>query len=268
MKILLTFMLTIVSVLSYSQDTISIYYNSHWQRVYNKAEANFRRNYIKEGKLWHAFDYNKSGQLLKEGRYKSRKFEKQIGDFVYYHVNGQLRKKESFDDKGNLSGSFVEYYSDGSLSGEGSYVNGSLNGICNFYFKNGQQSAKVTYKNGKIKEEDYWNNDGRQLVGKEKEGANKMPSFPGGIANLYEFLRNNINYPEQAKNQGISGRVIVNFVVGTEGSISDAYIIKPLNKYLDTEALRLVNIMPKWEPGVQYNRRVQVSYNLPIRFTL
>jgi len=62
--------------------------------------------------------------------------------------------------------------------------------------------------------------------------------------------------------------VIVNFVVDTEGSISDAYIIKSLNKYLDAEAMRLVNIMPKWEPGVQYNRRVQVSYNLPIRFTL
>lgn len=268
MKILLTFVFAIVTVLSYSQDTISIYYNSHWQRVYNREEVQFRRNYLKEGKLWHAFDYNKSGQLLKEGRYKSRKFEKKIGDFVYYYENGQLRKKESFDKKGNLNGTFIEYYSDGSLSAEGSYVNGNLNGICNFYFKNGQQSAKETYKNGEIIEEDYWNIDGHQLVGDEKKEANKMPCFTGGQDKMYEYLSSNVIYPENAKRRRIEGRVVVTFVVNADGTISDEYVSISQNKFLDAEALRVVRNMPIWEPGMQHNIPVRVSYNLPIRFTI
>lgn len=268
MKILLTTLIIIGSLVSYAQDTITIFYDSHWQRVYTKEEVEFTRKYLKEGKLWYVFDFYKNGQLQMEGQYKSRKFEKHIGDFTYYYKNGNVKGKKTYNKKGILIGSFKEFYSDGSPSGEGNYVDGKMNGLCNIYFKNGQQSAKVTFKDGEIVEEDYWNQDGYQLVGDEKKEANKMPSFPGGVAKMYEFLGNNITYPEQAKKQGASGRVIVNFIVNSDGSISDAFIINPINKYLDAEALRLVNIMPKWEAGVQYNRQVRVSYNLPIRFTL
>lgn len=96
----------------------------------------------------------------------------------------------------------------------------------------------------------------------------EMPSFPGGIAALKAFVASNLQYPKSAVDAGIMGRVTVSFVVLKSGEIGDAKILNKVDPALDKEALRLVNSMPKWSPGKQAGKAVDVSYNLPIDFNL
>ncbi len=95
-----------------------------------------------------------------------------------------------------------------------------------------------------------------------------MPEFPGGEANLYKFLAENIKYPQMAKESGIQGRVFVTFVVERDGSVTDVRVLRGIGGGCDEEAIRVVKAMPKWTPGKQRGKSVRVQYNLPVKFTL
>ncbi|MCU0353000.1 MAG: energy transducer TonB [Cytophagales bacterium] len=106
---------------------------------------------------------------------------------------------------------------------------------------------------------------------KEEEpfvAVEQMPEFPGGIGELSKYLSKNIRYPAQARNQNISGKVFVSFVVGSDGTIKDVTVAKGIGYGCDEEAKRVVGTMPKWKPGRQSGRNVPVRYSLPINFTL
>ena len=105
----------------------------------------------------------------------------------------------------------------------------------------------------------------------EKEAfdvVEQMPQFPGGPAALMQFLSQSVKYPKEAFEKGIQGRVIANFVVEKDGSITEARIVKSVDPLLDAEALRVVGIMPKWAPGTQNGEPVRVKYTVPITFRL
>ena len=108
-----------------------------------------------------------------------------------------------------------------------------------------------------------------------KEEENKVfdvveeqPSFPGGQGALMQWLRDNIKYPVIAAENGIEGRVIVQFVVSKTGSISDVRVARGVDPSLDKEAVRVVSNMPKWTPGKQNGTTVNVRYTLPVTFKL
>lgn len=96
----------------------------------------------------------------------------------------------------------------------------------------------------------------------------QMPQYPGGPAALMQFLAQNIRYPEDAHKAGVQGRVIVSFVVETDGSISEAKAVKSVSSELDAEALRVINCMPNWNPGRQNGEVVRVKYVVPVTFRL
>lgn len=96
----------------------------------------------------------------------------------------------------------------------------------------------------------------------------QMPQFKGGEPALRSFLKNNMQYPENAKKNGVSGIVYVNFIVTETGKITDVKIIKGVHPELDKEALRLAKAMPNWEPGKQRGKSVKVFMKMPIRFNL
>ena len=96
----------------------------------------------------------------------------------------------------------------------------------------------------------------------------EMPKFPGGDAAMMEFLRNTVKYPEEAMKNGIQGRVVVQFIIEKDGSISEAKVIKKVNEQLDAEALRVVGEMPNWTPGKQKGKEVRVKFTLPVTFRL
>lgn len=100
------------------------------------------------------------------------------------------------------------------------------------------------------------------------EVVENMPEFPGGNAALMQYLAKNINYPTIAQENGTQGRVIIQFVVNQDGSIVDAKVARSVDPYLDKEALRVINAMPKWKPGMQRGKPVRVKFTVPVMFRL
>ena len=96
----------------------------------------------------------------------------------------------------------------------------------------------------------------------------QLPEFPGGIQAMMKFLSTNIKYPVEAQKKGISGRVIVQFVIMEDGTLDQAKVIRGVDPLLDEEALRVVKSMPKWKPGMERGEAVKVRFTAPIMFNL
>jgi protein TonB len=98
--------------------------------------------------------------------------------------------------------------------------------------------------------------------------AEKMPEYVGGMEAMYSFLKNELQYPEVARNNNIQGTVLLEFVIERDGSVSNVKPLVSLYPECDAEAIRVVKKMPKWKPGEQMGKPVRCYFNLPIRFTL
>jgi protein TonB len=96
----------------------------------------------------------------------------------------------------------------------------------------------------------------------------QQPEFPGGMSALMKFLGDNIKYPVIAQENGIQGRVITNFVVERDGSITDVNVVRGQDPSLDKEAVRVIQTMPRWKPGQQRGKAVRVRFTLPVVFRL
>ena len=96
----------------------------------------------------------------------------------------------------------------------------------------------------------------------------QMPEYPGGMRAGLEFMARNLRYPTKAREAGKQGRVIVQFVVRKDGSLSDFKVLRPVDPWLDAEAIRVISTMPKWKPGMQDRKPVSVKFTLPVTFML
>lgn len=98
--------------------------------------------------------------------------------------------------------------------------------------------------------------------------AEEMPQFPGGFVALYDYLENNLEYPEACIEKNLQGKTYIKFTVETDGSISSLEVVKSSHNILDKEAIRVIQSMPKWEPGKQLNKSARVNYTIPINFVI
>lgn len=96
----------------------------------------------------------------------------------------------------------------------------------------------------------------------------KMPSFPGGDAELLKYIATNIKYPKESQDNGEQGRVICSFIVGRDGSVNNPEVLRGVTPLLNEEAVRVINTMPRWNPGMQRGKAVAVKYTVPITFRL
>jgi len=98
--------------------------------------------------------------------------------------------------------------------------------------------------------------------------VSQMPEFPGGEEELIRYLAQNIQYPKQALDGNTEGRVLIGFVVNKEGDIDDVKVLRSIGDGCDEEAVRVIHKMPKWKPGKNNGKLVNVFYNLPVTFQL
>lgn len=96
----------------------------------------------------------------------------------------------------------------------------------------------------------------------------QMPTYEGGDAALMKYIGENLKYPEEAKERGLQGRVVVGFIIEKDGSLTNFKVLRAVDRALDAEALRVVKGMPKWIPGRQNGQCVRVRYLLPIYICL
>ncbi|MBR4620726.1 MAG: energy transducer TonB [Salinivirgaceae bacterium] len=98
--------------------------------------------------------------------------------------------------------------------------------------------------------------------------AEVMPQFPGGDAALQKYIASHVQYPEIARENGLQGKVYVRFVINKRGEVEDVSIARGVDAALDKEAMRVVQSLPKWSPGMQHGKAVRVLYTVPINFKL
>jgi protein TonB len=96
----------------------------------------------------------------------------------------------------------------------------------------------------------------------------QKPTYPGGAQALYSWIADHMHYPVIAMENGIAGRVVCQFIVGSDGTIRDVKVVHSLDPYCDKEALRVISIMPKWIPGKQNGKAVAVRYSIPVIFRI
>jgi protein TonB len=96
----------------------------------------------------------------------------------------------------------------------------------------------------------------------------EKPEFPGGEAEMMKWIASNVKYPEIAKENGVTGKVFIQFVINKDGKVVNVEVLRGVDPYLDKEAVRVVSSMPSWTPGKQRGKTVKVSFQLPINFKL
>jgi periplasmic protein TonB len=96
----------------------------------------------------------------------------------------------------------------------------------------------------------------------------QMPEYPGGNKALYEFLATNLQYPAEAVENNIEGTVYVKFFVDENGKVSSPVVLRGIGSGCDEEAIRIINLMPQWKPGVENGKPAAVWYTIPVKFTI
>ena len=95
-----------------------------------------------------------------------------------------------------------------------------------------------------------------------------MPVFPGGKAAMFHFITENMRYPQDAQRRQAQGRVVCEFIVNKDGTVSDITVAKKIDPALDREAVRVLKLMPKWKPGERLGRPVRVKFSVPFNFSI
>lgn len=241
MKKLITYLIMVLSSKTFCQDTI--FYDNDWKKTdsYRKSEyySIITRDKLDTAKA-KEISYFKSGQIRKE---------------VFY-LNYTMHYRE---------GICKTWYKNGKLKEDANYKDNKLNGRLQTFWDNGQLKRDDTYELGKLKEGSLYNSDGSPTQYYDYE---IMPQYPGGINELVRYISTNIKYPKKARRNGVSGKVVIKFIVDTDGSIQDVTVEKSVSEELDEEAIRLVKNMHKWQPGLVDGTLTKVYYFLPISFKL
>lgn len=100
------------------------------------------------------------------------------------------------------------------------------------------------------------------------EEVDEMPEYPGGKKAMFKFISENVQYPENAKKEGVTGKVFISFVVDKDGNVTDVQIARGVDSDLNKEAVRVVKKLEKWKPGKKDGELVKVGFTMPIQFVL
>jgi TonB family protein len=271
-----------------AQDTAFIYLDANWWETTKENAFNHRKAYKTDKNTWIVTGYYDNGHIQMICEYNDKKFTQKNGKFEYYYENGHIKTRgeylenkkngnwKNYYENGNIksevmysenkkNGRGVEYFENSNIEEEGEYSNGNKKGYWTYYFEDGKKCSKAKFEDNGVRENIYWDDNGKEI---NQKVAEFMPSYPGGEEKLLEYIKYNTIYPRTAKNSGINGTVLLSFVVNEIGEITDIKIINSVGGGCDEEAIRVVQNMPKWNPGKLCNRPVSVYFNLPIKFTL
>lgn len=190
------------------------------------------------------------------------------GEAIDYYPNGMIKKKYNFSNN-IINGESKSYSSDGILNSIELFKDNYLNGL-SVYYINGSDSGYIerVYDNGVLV------SSVATLVSvKKKEIGDKQvslfdvaPEFSGGDKAWMEFLRKNLQYPVKARAEGIGGTVYVEFAIEIDGTISNPFVKRDIGGGCGEEVLRIIRLMPRWEPGMKNGKPVITRFVLPVKF--
>ncbi len=260
------------------------YFDKNWNPC-PKDSARYYRLAEKKDSLWLVSDYYITNELQMKGSYLDDSFKKAHGVFTYYYHSGQVSSKGAYQNNQRTglwqgwhetgeknyegsadSGVWSYWYQSGKPKGGGPMIKNEKTGNWKWYYESGVLQGEELFEKNEPVAVKYFDETGKWL--KHIKAYEQMTEFEGGPEKLMKFINDNIRYPENERAQGIEGRVLVQFIVNKEGVPVEVSIFKSLTPAMDAEVLRVISIMPKWKPGYQQGKAVNVRLVLPVTFRL
>jgi TonB family protein len=245
---LIAFFLSTIAISARAQVTAqdTLYYDNLWHPC-TAANAAYYRTLTKTAQGSNVTDHWLNGRLQMTGLYADDSFKIRVGIFTWYDSTGAPQYSETFvNNKEN--GVETRYYPDGKIRTIGKMKDDKVEGDWIGYYPSGKMSAKVTYKAGEQTKARFYNEDGTPNLDMKKFFAES--EFPGGIPYWLRFLNKTLRYPDSAVDREIQGTVVIGFVISTDGKASDFRIVQSVDKFLDAEALRVVQLSQQWESAI------------------
>lgn len=208
--------------------------------------------------------YYTNGQLRTESFWTGDDRKQIEGNIITYAEDGRILKINNLS-KGTYEGEQKIYYDSGALYYVENYRNQKEHGERIVYYEDGSLKRKELFENGKLIYGNCYSMDGKDTT---YFPFIVQPQFRGGESERIRYLVENIRYPRKARKRNISGIVYLTFLVRSDGEVTDVKILRGVHPLLDEEALRVVERMPKWTPGKFDGKKVTISFNMPIKFTL
>jgi TonB family protein len=255
-----------VNARAQSGDTLTLYYDYNWQPS-DGVDAPYYRKAVwdKAGKRLHVFDYYMATHKLQmTGNFLDKGATLKTDSFVYFYPDGSIEMTGKYL-VNKRDGRWVYYFPDKTLDGEGNYVDHKKVGTWNFCHSNGQKSSEEEYVDDELVKIQAWTADGTTT---KDACIFKLPSFPGGSDEMSAFYRNNLMYPEFARENAFEGVVLVSFKIDPSGKPFDFAVLNNPHKTLSREALRVMKLMPGWTPGCSHNRKATFPFKMPVTFRL
>lgn len=207
-----------------------VYLDAKMNECKKKHAVFFRKAQEDGDKGWLVMVYFDEGELKMRGHYLDNALEVPHGEFTYFYQNGQIESK-------------------------GKYENGAKIGVWERFNPNGVAKAERYYSGYKYGDDPILDPD-------------VMPEYEGGHQAMYQFLSENLQYPEIAQINKVEGEVYVSFVINKVGEVERVMVMNSLDPHLDKEAIRLVESLPKWKPGKKDGSLVKTQMAMPIKFKL
>jgi protein TonB len=218
--------------------------------------------------------FNIDGEKHSQGEYTFIKFWKKHGYNSFYDSTGHIYK--TFNYKYDLlSGPFYFFYDNGSTEVKGTHFSSSFTDTLLCFYPSGSMKRIDLYKNGKFIKGQCFTSEGKDTIHTifESEsyfGITKEAEYPGGLIAMSTFITNNIIYPENAILKNIEGKCYLKFIIDRHGNVDNITVIRGIAgcPECEIEAIRVLKLMPKWDPAEIHGNPTESWFELPINFTL
>ncbi|MBC9813636.1 energy transducer TonB [Crocinitomicaceae bacterium CZZ-1] len=212
--------------------------------------------------------YTTSDVLIMTGGYTS--FDPEVikeGEFVYYYESGSVKANEHYKNN-QQEGKEYNYYESGKLKLEANYVDGEYHGLFKTYYENGNVKREDKYTNGKLKKGKCYSDEGKKI---NYYSYYIEAEYPGGMDEMMDYLAQETKYPLKMVEIGSQTRFSISFCVDIDGSTTGIKLKKnqgEIHPLFVEEAVRVIQNMPKWKPGLIDGEPVKSYFNLPFTFKL
>lgn len=228
-----------------SQNTKTIYFDNQWKQCSKETSSYYRKYHKTESKEYNVQDFYNSGQLQMVGTFKKRNWKEKNGRFIYYYKNGQKKSEVEYVDN-KRTGKWTTWHENGNIKSEAEYKNGELISLTKEFDEDGNFLFEYA---GDIK-----------LLDNYAEYESSIPDY-------LKFLKENIHYPEQAKQFNQQGVVFISFFIDENGNVYDTKILRGVSEDIDKEAIRVIKLF-KWPKPIYKGKEIILKFNAPVKFTL
>jgi protein TonB len=264
MKTFMTVLFLIIYSSAYTQAVDTIYFDKYWKKVSPTYYA-FYRIITPVHSRFNVEDYYRSGALQMQGTYSSLDpKEVKEGHFTYYTEDGILTIDEYYHE-GLREGLSMSYDTLNHFTYKKHFKKGMLEDTLIGYYPTHDLRRIEIYRGGKMTSGQCYDEKGNEIPFFPQRIT---PEYPGGDKAMEKFIKRHLEYPEADRKANIEGRVVVSFIVETDGSLTNIRIAKGVDELLNNSAIDIVRRFPQFKSGQIEGKPVRVSFILPIMFKL